>query len=224
VAFLNLNHLPDQALRAEIITTALKMNAYDINHGKAGNVSARISTGFLVTPTGIAYEKLTPDKVVSMSHEGKYEGEILPSSEWRFHHDIYAARPEIAAIVHTHSIYATALAVLGREIPAFHYMVAAAGGSNIRVAPYATFGTQALSVSALAALKDRRACLLAQHGVIACGANLEQALALAVEVEALAKMYLEALKTGLPIPILDDAEMATVLEKFRIYGQQRQQT
>ncbi len=221
MTFLKLNHLPDQALRAEIITTALKMNAYGINHGKAGNVSARIAAGYLITPTGINYEKLIPEKIVSMSHEGIYEGEILPSSEWRFHHDIYAARPDVAAIVHTHSIYATALAVLGREIPAFHYMVAAAGGANIRVAPYATFGTQALSVNALAALTDRKACLLAQHGVIACGANLESALALAVEVEALAKMYLEALKTGLPIPILDAAEMASVLEKFRTYGQQR---
>jgi L-fuculose-phosphate aldolase len=220
MTFLNLNHSPDQALRVEVITTALKMNAVGINHGKAGNVSARISTGFLVTPTGINYEKLTPDKLVSMSHEGKYEGEVLPSSEWRFHHDIYAARPDVTAIVHTHSVYATALAVLGREIPAFHYMVAAAGGANIRCAPYATFGTQALSDNALTALKDRNACLLAQHGVIACGATLEKALSLAVEVEALAKMYLEALKTGLPIPILDDAEMATVLEKFRTYGQQ----
>ena len=220
MTFLNLNHLPDQALRVEVITTALKMNAYGINHGKAGNVSARVATGFLITPTGINYEKLTPDKLVSISHEGKYEGEILPSSEWRFHHDIYAARPDVMAIVHTHSIYATALAVLGREIPAFHYMVAAAGGANIRCAPYATFGTQALSDNALVALKDRNACLLAQHGVIACGANLEKALSLAVEVEALAKMYLEALKTGLPIPILDEAEMATVLEKFRTYGQQ----
>ena len=220
MTFLNLNHLPDQALRVEVITTALKMNAYGINHGKAGNVSARVATGFLITPTGINYEKLTPDKLVSISHEGKYEGEILPSSEWRFHHDIYVARPDVMAIVHTHSIYATALAVLGREIPAFHYMVAAAGGANIRCAPYATFGTQALSDNALVALKDRNACLLAQHGVIACGANLEKALSLAVEVEALAKMYLEALKTGLPIPILDAAEMATVLEKFRTYGQQ----
>jgi L-fuculose-phosphate aldolase len=221
VTFLNLNHLPDQALRAEVITTALKMNAYGINHGKAGNVSARVATGFLITPTGINYEKLTPEKIVSMSEAGTFEGEILPSSEWRFHHDIYAARPDVLAIVHTHSVYATALAVLGRQIPAFHYMVAAAGGANIRCAPYATFGTQALSDNALIALKDRNACLLAQHGVIACGKNLEKALSLAVEVEALANMYLEALKTGLTIPILDDAEMAAVLEKFRTYGQQR---
>jgi len=221
VTFLNLNHSPDLALRAEIITTALKMNAYGVNHGKAGNVSARISTGFLVTPTGIEYEKLASEKLVFISHEGTFAGEILPSSEWRFHYDIYAARPDVSAIVHTHSIHATALAVLGREIPAFHYMVAMAGGANIRCAPYATFGTQALSDNALIALTNRNACLLAQHGVIACGKTLTNALALAVEVEALANIYLEALKTGLPIPILDEHEMAIVLEKFRTYGQQR---
>lgn len=224
MTFLNLNHQPDKALRHEVITTALKMNALGINHGKAGNVSARTASGYLVTPTGIHYDKLKPEDIVAMalhnSPDGTYEGVILPSSEWRFHRDIYAARPDVCAIVHTHSVYATTLAVLGKVIPAFHYMIAAAGGADIRCAPYATFGTQALSDFALAALENRRACLLAQHGVIACGTDLQQALALAVEVEALAKMYLEALKTGQPIPLLDAAEMATVLEKFRTYGQQ----
>jgi L-fuculose-phosphate aldolase len=224
MTFLNLNHLPDQALRIEIISTALKMNSLGINHGKSGNVSARAENGFLITPTGLAYEKLMPTSIVAMAidnnPDGTFTGDILPSSEWRFHHDIYAARPDVMAIVHTHSIHATALAVLGQEIPAFHYMVAAGGGNSIRVAPYATFGTQALSDNALAALKDRDACLLAQHGVIACGTNLEKALALAVEVEALSHMYLEVLKTKLPIPILSETEMALVLEKFSTYGQQ----
>ena len=202
----------------------MKMNMLGINHGKAGNVSARSGSGFLVTPTGIAYEKLTFEDVVAMqidrNPDGSFEGDILPSSEWRFHRDIYAARIDINAIVHTHSVHATTLAVLGRDIPAFHYMVAAAGGANIRCAPYATFGSQLLSEGALAALIDRQACLLAQHGVIACGNNLEQALALAVEIEALAKMYLDAIQTQQPIPILDDKEMAVVLDKFRTYGQQ----
>jgi L-fuculose-phosphate aldolase len=224
MTFLNLNHFPDQALRIEIISTALKMNSLGINHGKSGNVSARADNGFLITPTGLAYEKLMPASIVAMAidnnPDGTFIGDTLPSSEWRFHHDIYAARPDAMAIVHTHSIHATALAVLGQEIPAFHYMVAAGGGNNIRVAAYATFGTQALSDNALLALKDRNACLLAQHGVIACGANLEKALALAVEIEALSHMYLEALKTKLPIPILSEAEMAVVLEKFSTYGQQ----
>ncbi len=224
MTFLNLNHQPDKALRHDVITTALKMNALGINHGKAGNVSTRTETGYLITPTGIHYDKLKPEDIVAMalddSPDGTYEGAILPSSEWRFHRDIYAARPDVGAIVHTHSVYATTLAVLGKNIPAFHYMIAAAGGTDIRCAPYATFGTQALSDYALAALEGRRACLLAQHGVIACGTNLEQALTLAVEVEALAKMYLEALNTGEPIPLLDAAEMAIVLAKFRTYGQQ----
>ncbi len=224
MTFLNLNHQPDKALRHEVITTALKMNALGINHGKAGNVSVRTDTGYLITPTGVHYDKLTPDDIVAMaidhSPDGTFEDAILPSSEWRFHRDIYAARTDINAIVHTHSVHATTLAVLGKNIPAFHYMVAAAGGADIRCAPYATFGTQALSDFALAALQGRQACLLAQHGVIACGTNLDQALNLAVEVEALATMYLEALKTGLPIPVLDAAEMAVVLAKFRTYGQQ----
>ncbi len=224
MAFVNLNHHPEKSLRHEIIATAMKMNMLGINHGKAGNVSARSGSGFLVTPTGIAYEKLTFEDVVAMqidrNPDGSFEGDILPSSEWRFHRDIYAARIDINAIVHTHSVHATTLAVLGRDIPAFHYMIAAAGGANIRCAPYATFGSQLLSEGALAALIDRQACLLAQHGVIACGNNLEQALALAVEIEALAKMYLDAIQTQQPIPILDDKEMAVVLDKFRTYGQQ----
>ena len=223
MTFLHLNHQPDKPLRHEVISTALKMNMAGINQGKSGNVSARTSSGYIVTPTGIAYEKLKPEDIVAMviddNPDGTFEGDILPSSEWRFHRDIYSARHDINAIVHTHSIYATALAVLGLEIPAFHYMVAAAGGNNIRCAPYATFGTQTLSDLALVALLDRNACLLAQHGMISCGANLEKALALAIEVEALAKMYLEALKTQQPIPVLDNTEMAIVLEKFLTYGQ-----
>ncbi len=224
MTFVNLNHFPEKSLRIEIIATAMKMNRLGVNHGKAGNVSARGGSGFLVTPTGINYDKLVFEDVVDMfiddTPDGTYSGTILPSSEWRFHRDIYAARNDVHAIVHTHSLHATTLAVLGRDIPAFHYMVAAAGGPNIRCAPYATFGSQLLSDFALTALQDRQACLLAQHGVIACGKNLEQALALAVEVEALAKMYLDAMHTQQPIPILDDDEMARVLEKFRTYGQQ----
>jgi L-fuculose-phosphate aldolase len=147
-------------------------------------------------------------------------GPRLPSSEWRFHRDIYAEKPEACAIVHTHGVYATALACLGRGIPAFHYMVAVAGGVDIRCAPYATFGTQELSDHALTALRERKACLLAHHGLIATGPNLERALALAVEVEALAQMYWQALQIGEPAT-LPEAEMLRVLEKFRTYGQPR---
>jgi len=204
-------------LRREIIDTALKMNALGINRGKSGNVSARIEGGFLVTPTGLAYESTQPEDVVAMTIDGQSRGTRLPSSEWRFHRDIYAARPAVGAIVHAHSPFATTLACLGRDIPAFHYMIAVAGGKDIRCAPYATFGTQMLSDNALRALAGREACLLANHGMIAVGSTLTDTLALAVEVEALAEQYWRALQIGEP-NILSEAEMAIVLDKFRNYG------
>jgi L-fuculose-phosphate aldolase len=226
MTFLNLNHRPDDALRREVIATAQKMNMLGINQGKSGNVSARAvdgseedRAGFWVTPTGIPYEKLTPDDIVKVRMDGGFSGSVLPSSEWRFHRDIYAARPEVHAIVHTHSTFATTIAVHGKEIPAFHYMIAVGGGDNIRCAPYATFGTQELSDHVVRALEGRTACLMAQHGMIACGVNLEKALALAVEVESLARMYWQALQIGEP-PLLDAAEMRVVIEKFKTYGQQ----
>jgi L-fuculose-phosphate aldolase len=222
MTFLNLNHLPDAELRRQIIATALKMNAFGINQGKAGNVSARTPGGFLITPTGVPYEDTQPEQVVAMRMDGTRDGEVEPSSEWRFHRDIYAARVEVHAIVHTHSVFATTLACLGRSIPAFHYMVAVAGGPDIRCAPYATFGTQELSDHALVALRHRRACLLAQHGVITLGETLDKALALAVEVETLSRMYWQALQIGEPA-VLSDTEMQVVLDKFQTYGQQPSQ-
>jgi L-fuculose-phosphate aldolase len=206
------------ALRKAVIATALAMNARAINRGKSGNVSARFGKGFLVTPTGLPYEKTKPADIVFIDARGMPKGTRVPSSEWRFHHDIYRARPEVQAIVHTHSSFATTLACLGRDVPAFHYMIAVAGGNSIRCAPYATFGTQQLSDQALKALEDRRACLLANHGMIAVGGTLEHALALAVEVEALCEQYWRALQIG-PPNLLSDEEMATVLEKFKTYGQ-----
>lgn len=219
MTFLNLNHSPNAELRREVIATALKMNALGINQGKSGNVSTRVADGFLITPTGIAYDKTKPEDIVEVRMDGGFSGSVLPSSEWRFHRDIYAARDDVHAIVHTHSTFATTIAVHGKDIPAFHYMIAVAGGDNIRCAPYATFGTQELSDAAVAALQDRKACLLAQHGMIACESSLEKALALAVEVESLARMYWQALQIGTP-PLLDAAEMQTVIEKFKTYGQQ----
>jgi L-fuculose-phosphate aldolase len=204
-------------LRREIIATALAMNELRINRGKSGNVSARVAGGFLVTPSGLAYESTKPEDIVAVSFDGKTTGRRAPSSEWRFHRDIYAARAEVRGIVHTHSSFATTLACLGRGIPAFHYMIAVAGGPDIRCAPYATFGTQDLSDHALAALEGRRACLLANHGIIAVGDSPKTALALAVEVEALAEQYWRALQIGEP-NLLSDAEMRVVLEKFRNYG------
>jgi len=214
----------EQALRSAIVATALAMNALGINRGKSGNVSARgVSDGFdsfLVTPTGLPYDATAPEDIVPMTLDGQARGARLPSSEWRFHRDIYRSRADANAVVHTHAPFATTLACHSRGIPAFHYMVAVAGGRDIRCAPYATFGTQALSDHVVAALDGRRACLLAHHGMIAIGASLPEALALAVEVETLAEIYWRALSIGEP-PLLTDAEMAVVLEKFATYGQPR---
>ena len=212
----------ERALREAVLATALGMNAAAINRGKSGNVSARwrdaAFDGFLITPTGVPYAQTTPEKIVAMTLAGEIHGALLPSSEWRFHRDIYAERADAQAIVHTHAPFATTLACMHRGIPPFHYMVAVAGGRDIRCAEYATFGTQELSDVAVAALDERRACLLANHGMIALGASPEQALALAVEVETLAEMYWRALQIGEPVP-LSDGEMDVVLEKFRTYGQ-----
>lgn len=206
--------------RQALIATARRMNALGINQGKSGNLSRRIRGGFLVTPTGMAYDALEPADIVPMRFDGTYRGKRLPSSEWRFHRDILAARPEVNAVIHTHAMFATTLACLGRDIPPFHYMIAVAGGDTIRCAPYATFGTEELSRHAVMALRDRRACLLANHGMIALGADLDSALALAVEVETLAAMYWRALQVGKP-KLLGRAEMKRVIEKFRTYGQQK---
>ena len=205
------------ALRRRIVATCRRMNALGINQGTSGNVSARVHGGLLITPSGVPYDMLKPEGIVMLAPDGDVRGAGKPSSEWRFHVDILAARPDAGAIVHTHSVHATALSCLRRDIPAFHYMVAAAGGDTIRCARYATFGTQALSDHALAALEGRRACLLANHGVIASGRDLDAALALAVEVEALAQQYLLALQAGKPA-ILSATEMRRVLEKFKSYG------
>jgi L-fuculose-phosphate aldolase len=209
----------ERALREAIIATALAMNAAGINRGKAGNVSARlVRDGFLVTPTGLPYAQLGPDDIVAMTLAGDVHGTRVPSSEWRFHRDIYVDRPDARAIVHTHAPFATSLACLHRGIPAFHYMVAVAGGPDIRCAPYATFGTQELSDHAVAALAGRDACLLANHGMIALGESLDAALALAVEVETLAEMYWRVLQLGEP-RLLPAEEMEVVLAKFATYGQ-----
>lgn len=207
-------------LRQELIDTCLKMNALGINQGSAGNISVRVGGGLLITPSGMSYDTLTPDDMVFMKVDGSVPpGQKNPSSEWRFHLDILNARGDAGAVVHTHAMFATTLACLHRDIPAFHYMVAVAGGDSIRCAPYATFGTQALSDNALEALQDRRACLLANHGMIALGESLPKALALAVEVETLAAQYWRAVQAGEPV-LLSADEMRRVLEKFRTYGAQ----
>jgi len=203
--------------RQAMIAAALDMERLGLNRGSSGNISLRSGDGFLVTPSGMPPSRLTEADIVAMDMEGTASGVRKPSSEWRFHRDIYAARPDCHAVVHAHPPFCVALASHRRGIPAFHYMVAMAGGKDIRCAPYATYGTQELSDLAVAALEDRRACLLGNHGMIAIGPNLERALALAVEVEGLAEGYWRALQIGAPV-LLDDAEMAKVLEKFKTYG------
>ncbi len=208
-------------LRREIVSTARRMNALGINQGTSGNVSARLRAvapgGFLITPSGVPYERMRPSDIVEMAFDGTALGARTPSSEWRFHRDILATRGEVTAVVHTHAIFATALSCLRRDIPAFHYMVAVAGGRSIRCADYATFGTGELSRHALTALEGRKACLLANHGMIALGAGLADALDLAVEVETLAAQYWRAVALGEPA-LLSDEEMDRVLEKFETYG------
>jgi L-fuculose-phosphate aldolase len=207
------------ALREAMIATARRMNAAGLNQGTSGNLSQRVEEGFLLTPTGMDYESLQPEDMVFMRMDGGHEGRRRPSSEWRFHRDILASRPEVGAVLHAHSMFCTTLACLRRPIPAFHYMISAAGGDSIRCAEYATFGTEELSRNALGALEGRKACLLANHGMIALGADLARALKLAVEVETLATMYWRALQVGEPV-LLDEAEMGRVIEKFKTYGQQ----
>jgi L-fuculose-phosphate aldolase len=211
---------PDQEVRAAVITGCRALISLDLTSGTSGNVSVRRdSSSFFISPTGMAYESLEPDDVPLVTLDGRWFGRCRPSSEWRFHRDIMAARPEVGAIVHAHSRHATALACAGSGIPAFHYMVAVAGGEDIRCAPYHTFGTQELSDAALTALDGRKACLLAHHGIIALGCDLAAALKLAGEVESLAAQYSTALALG-NVRQLDAAEMRRVVEKFRTYGRQ----
>ena len=211
--------LPSTGLwRAAVLAAARELAGRGLTVNTEGNISARLDAAhFLVTPTGRNSVTLEPGDLPVVRADGTWYGRARPSSEWRFHRDIYAARPEVGAIVHTHSRHATALACTDSGIPPFHYMVARAGGRDIRCAPYHTFGTQELSTAAVAALEGRRACLLSHHGVIAVGSAPADALALAVEVEELAAQYLAARALG-PVPLLDGAEMDRVIEKFRTYG------
>ena len=204
-------------LRRALIDTCLAMNRLGINQGRAGNASVRVPEGLLITPSGLAYDRMKPDDIVIIDTEGHTLGPGAPSSEWRFHFDILRRRGDANAVLHAHSPFCTALACLGMDIPAFHYMVAIAGGDSIRCAPYATFGTQALSDNALRALDGRQACLLANHGMICVADGIEAVLNLAVEVETLAQQYWRALQIGTPRS-LPPEEMQTVLEKFRTYG------
>ncbi len=206
------------ALRREIVAACQDMNRRGINQGTSGNISARVAEGFLITPSGLAYDEMKAADIVLMKTDGTSVGRLKQSSEWRFHTSIMGTRPEVGAVVHTHSMFATTLSCLGMEIPAVHYMIAAAGGSNIRCVPYIAYGTQELADAALKALQGRNACLLANHGMIVVGPTLKRAMWLAVEVETLAAQYWRALQVGKP-NILSDKQVRAVMEKFQTYGQ-----
>jgi len=204
-------------LRRQLIETAQAMNASGLNQGTSGNLSVRCDDGMLITPSGMDYSGLVEDDIVWMDYAGNCRGNRNPSSEWRFHAAIYTHRSEAGAILHAHPVNSSALACQGKAIPAFHYMVAVAGGKDIRCSGYATFGTPELSDFVIKALENRKACLMAHHGLTCFDNDLTGALALATEVEHLAAIYVRILSMGEP-HFIDDEEMAQVLNKFSAYG------
>lgn len=207
-----------QELSQQIIETCLEMTRLGLNQGTAGNISVRYDNGMLITPTGIPYEKLTPEQIVYVSNEGTFEEGKLPSSEWLFHLTCYQVRDDINAVVHNHAVNCTAVSILNRSIPAIHYMAAVSGTTAIPCVPYATFGSQELAKNVESGIASSKAILLQHHGLIAGEVNLEKALWLAHEVEILAELYLKTLAVSQDVPVLDDAEMQTVLTKFKSYG------
>lgn len=209
------------ALRRAIVDECRRMNAIGLNQGTSGNISARFGDRLLITPSAVPYDEMTPDMIASTRvggpENGAWDGPLRPSSEWRFHLDLARARPDLGAIVHTHATYCTTLAIARRPIPAVHYMMAAFGGTDIRCADYATFGTAALSRAVLKAMRGRNACLMANHGMIAAGADLARAMWLAVELETLARQYFNTLLIGGPV-LLNAAEIADAARSFGSYG------
>jgi L-fuculose-phosphate aldolase len=205
--------------RSELIATARAMQPAGLNRSTAGNVSVRSGDGFYITPTGMAYDTLKEDDIPLMALDGSHIGSRKPSSEWRFHRDLYASRPEVGAVLHAHSPFAVSLACLRHDIPPFHYMIARFGGDTIRCAEYFIFGSNFLSTAAMTAMAGRKGCLLANHGMLVAGRDLSEALALAVELEELCEQYWRACQLGQPV-LLSAQEMAAVLEKFEGYGQQ----
>lgn len=207
----------DVALREAAVAAIRRLDALGMNRGSTGNLSHRHREGMLITPTGMGADDLRPQDLVWLGWDGTLLGDWQPSSEWHFHRAIYQARSDLHAIVHTHSTHATALACLRRELPAFHYMVAVAGGDSVPCTPYHLFGTEALSDAVALALRDRDATLMANHGLVACGATLARALKVAQEIESLCEAFLKALAVGEPV-LLSKDEMVQVIERFRGYG------
>jgi L-fuculose-phosphate aldolase len=207
-----------EAIRRQMIDTCIYMNDKGINQGTSGNISVRVDGGFLITPSGVPYHEMKPKDIVMMKLDASHTGPRKPSTEWRFHRDIMAKKPEVGATIHLHSMFCTSLSILRRDIPAVHYMIAAAGGPTVPCVPYVTWGTQELADYIIGALENRLACLLANHGMVCVGPDLKKAAWLAVEVETLAAQYWRALQVGKP-HVLPDAEIQRVMEKFKGYGQ-----
>jgi L-fuculose-phosphate aldolase len=207
----------EHTLRDAAVNAIHKLDRLGMNRGSTGNLSLREGPGMLITPTGMGADDLQPQDMVWLGFDGSQRGHWQPSSEWHFHQAIYQARPDLHAIVHTHSTYATALACLHRELPSFHYMVAVAGGDNVPLVPYHLFGTEALSNTVAHAMQNREACLMANHGLVAAGTTLAKAMKVVQEIESLCQVYLQALAVGEPV-LLSKAEMAEVIERFRSYG------
>jgi L-fuculose-phosphate aldolase len=205
--------------REALIAACRSMNALGINQGTSGNISIRMGDTMLISPSATPYDTLRPDLIARMplDGDGVWEGPLPPSTEWRIHRDILRDRPEIGAVVHAHPMYCTALAMARRGIPPCHYMIAAFGAHDVRCAPYATFGTPDLSAHAVEALRGRLACLLANHGMVACGPSLRKAMWVAVELEAVARQYCQSLAFGGPV-LLTEAEMDAALARFSGYG------
>jgi L-fuculose-phosphate aldolase len=209
----------ETVLREEIVRTCRQLIELGINQGTSGNVSVRSGDRFLVTPSGIPYEDMTPEQIAVMDVEGSYYGPCKPTTEWRIHREIMRARPAAGVVIHTHSLFSTTLACLRREIPALHYYVAVGGGPTIPCASYATYGTQELADNVLAALTDRDACLLANHGLLVIGSTLGETLRRTFDIEMLARQYVYALQIGEPF-ILPADEIERVRLKMRTYGTQ----
>ncbi len=213
-----MNAAEEAALRARMLAAARRLIELGLNRGTSGNLAVRCGEGLLVTPSGIPVDAMSSEMMVMLDFSGNANSNFKPTSEWRLHRDILAAHPDIGAIVHTHSMFATSFACLHHDIPPFHYMIAVAGGDTIRCAPYALFGSKELSGAALAALDGRNACLLAHHGMIALGRDLDHAISVAEEVESLCEQYWRVLQVGEP-RLLTAAQMRDVLEQFKDYGQ-----
>lgn len=212
----------EKALREEIVARCREMNASGINQGTSGNVSARFEGRMLISPSATPYDAMTPDMIASVALDddtGAYDGPLRPSTEWRFHQHLLRARDDAAAVVHAHPTYCTTLAIARKPIPACHYMIAAFGGNDVKCAGYATFGSAELSDLAIAAMQDRAACLLANHGMITIGESLAKAMWRAIELETIARQYYLSLAIGGPV-LLDDAAIDDTHRGFGSYGLQ----